>query len=110
MDSFRRCWRTLPSVPKLTDSECRLEVDFSSAQTGNRGAYAGAAFAAMCRTDPAVVSPAITRKPIPANTAPISGAIQKSQSCDSAQLPTTIAGPVLRAGFTEVLVTGMLIK
>jgi len=28
----------------------------------------------------------------------------------SAQPPTKIAGPVLRAGFTEVLVTGMLIR
>ena len=38
------------------------------------------------------------------------GAIQKSQSCCRAQPPTMRAGPVLRAGFTEVLVTGMLIK
>ena len=47
---------------------------------------------------------------MPASTAPISGAIQNSQSCASAQPPTKIAGPVLRAGFTEVLVTGMLIR
>jgi hypothetical protein len=38
------------------------------------------------------------------------GATQKSHSCPIAQPPTNIAGPVLRAGFTEVLVTGMLIK
>jgi len=38
------------------------------------------------------------------------GATQKSQSCPSAHPPTNTAGPVLRAGFTDVLVTGMLIK
>ena len=38
------------------------------------------------------------------------GATQKSQSCDIAQSPTNRATPVLRAGFTEVLVTGMLIR
>jgi len=38
------------------------------------------------------------------------GATQKSQSWDRAQPPTKIAGPVLLAGLTEVLVTGMLIK
>ncbi len=31
-------------------------------------------------------------------------------SCANAQPPTISAGPVLRAGFTEVLVTGMLIR
>jgi hypothetical protein len=41
---------------------------------------------------------------------PINGATQNNQSCDSAQPPTKSAGPVLRAGFTEVLVTWMLIK
>jgi len=46
----------------------------------------------------------------PAKSAPTIGATQKSQSCPSAQPPTKIAGPVLRAGFTEVLVTGMLIR
>ena len=35
------------------------------------------------------------------------GATQNIQSCANAQPPTKIAGPVLRAGFTEVLVTGM---
>jgi hypothetical protein len=40
----------------------------------------------------------------------MSGAIQNSQSCCNAQPPTISAGPVLRAGFTEVLVTGMLIR
>ena len=44
------------------------------------------------------------------STAPAIGATQKSQSCASAQPPTKSAGPVLRAGFTEVLVTGMLIR
>jgi len=38
------------------------------------------------------------------------GATQKSQSWDRAQPPTKIAGPVLLAGLTEVLVTGMLIR
>ena len=38
------------------------------------------------------------------------GASQKSQSWESAQPPTKIAGPVLLAGLTEVLVTEMLIK
>ena len=38
------------------------------------------------------------------------GATQKSQSWERAQPPTKIAGPVLLAGLTEVLVTGMLIK
>ena len=38
------------------------------------------------------------------------GATQKSQSWDRAQPPTKIAGPVLLAGLTEVLVTAMLIK
>jgi hypothetical protein len=38
------------------------------------------------------------------------GAIQNSQSCCSAHPPTMIAGPVLRAGFTDVLVMGMLMR
>src|SRR5512139_1488776 len=46
----------------------------------------------------------------PARMAPAIGATQNSQSCCSAQPPTTSAGPVLRAGFTEVLVTGMLTR
>jgi hypothetical protein len=41
---------------------------------------------------------------------PISGATQNSQSCASAHPPTNKAGPVLRAGLTEVLVTGMLTR
>ena len=41
---------------------------------------------------------------------PTIGASQNSQSCPSAHPPTISAGPVLRAGFTEVLVTGILIK
>jgi hypothetical protein len=46
----------------------------------------------------------------PAATAPTIGATQKRNSCSSAQPPTNSAGPVLRAGFTDVLVTGMLIR
>ena len=38
------------------------------------------------------------------------GANQKSQSCWRAQPPANRATPVLRAGFTEVLVTGMLMR
>lgn len=38
------------------------------------------------------------------------GATQNSHSCESAQSPTISAGPVLRAGLTEVLVTGMLMR
>ena len=41
---------------------------------------------------------------------PRMGANQNSHNCCSASPPTTNAGPVLRAGFTEVLVTGMLIR
>lgn len=40
--------------------------------------------------------------------APTIGATQNSHSCSSAQPPTNSAGPVERAGLTEVLVTGML--
>ena len=39
---------------------------------------------------------------------PTSGTSQKTHSCCSAQVPWKIATPVLRAGLTEVLVTGML--
>src|SRR5258707_9081895 len=38
----------------------------------------------------------------PATSEPTIGAIQKSHSCASAQPPTKSAGPVLRAGFTDV--------
>ena len=41
---------------------------------------------------------------------PTIGATQKSHSCCTAQPPTKKAVAVLRAGFTEVLVTGMLIR
>jgi hypothetical protein len=47
---------------------------------------------------------------MPASAAPTIGANQNSHSCDGAQSPTSSGGPVLRAGFTEVLVTGMLIS
>jgi hypothetical protein len=50
------------------------------------------------------------RETHPAITAPTIGATQNSHSCSTAQPPTNSAGPVLRAGFTEVLVTGMLIR
>ena len=46
----------------------------------------------------------------PASNAPTIGATQNSHNCCSAQPPTKSAGPVLRAGFTEVLVTGMLTR
>jgi hypothetical protein len=42
-----------------------------------------------------------------ASTAPKSGATTNTQSWLSAQPPTKTAGPMLRAGFTEVFVTGM---
>ena len=38
------------------------------------------------------------------------GATQKSHSWERAQPPTKIAGPMLRAGLTDVFVTGMLIR
>ena len=38
------------------------------------------------------------------------GATQKSHNWSTAQVPWNNATPVLRAGFTEVLDTGMLIK
>ena len=44
------------------------------------------------------------------STAPAIGATQNSHSCAIAQPPTNSATPVLRAGFTDVLVTGMLIR
>ena len=47
---------------------------------------------------------------MPPRTAPMIGATQKSQSCAVAQFPTNNATPVLRAGFTDVFVTGILIK
>src|SRR5215468_2976718 len=44
---------------------------------------------------------------VPPNTPPTMGAAQNSQSWAIAHPPTTSAGPVLRAGFTERFVTGM---
>ena len=41
---------------------------------------------------------------------PITGATQKSHSCSTAQPPAKNAVAVLRAGFTEVFVTGMLTR
>lgn len=41
---------------------------------------------------------------------PTIGATQNSQSCEMAQSPTNTATPVLRTGFTDVLVTGMKIN
>src|SRR3954465_12468711 len=42
--------------------------------------------------------------------APTMGATQKGQSCESAHPPTKSAGPVERAGLTEVFVTGMMTR
>ncbi len=53
---------------------------------------------------------AMTGYTTPAKTAPIRGASQKSHNCWTAQPPTNKAGPVLRAGLTERLVTGMPIR
>ncbi len=44
---------------------------------------------------------------IPAITAPINGATINIHSCARAAPPTKMAGPRLRAGFTEVPVIGM---
>ena len=41
---------------------------------------------------------------------PTIGKTMNTQSCASAQPPTNSAGASERAGFTEVLVTGMLIR
>ena len=38
------------------------------------------------------------------------GATQNSHNCEVAHPPANSATPVLRAGFTEVFVTGMLIR
>ena len=43
-------------------------------------------------------------------SAPMMGANQNSQSCGTARASAKNATPVERAGFTEVLVTGILIK
>ena len=43
-------------------------------------------------------------------TAPMRGARRNSQTCARAAPPTYQATPRQRAGFTEVLVTGMLIR
>src|ERR1700730_18000320 len=50
----------------------------------------------------------IQRVSNPAITAPIIGATQKSQSWPIYSPPANNAGPVLRAGLTEVLVTGLV--
>ena len=47
---------------------------------------------------------------IPANTAPTSGATQNSHNWPNAQSFANKAWLVLRAGFTDVFVTGILIK
>ena len=47
------------------------------------------------------------RKRMPPSAPPSSGASQNSQSWPIAQAPANSAGPVLRAGLTEVLVTGI---
>lgn len=43
-------------------------------------------------------------------TAPTIGAIQNNHNCPSAAVSAKKATPVLRAGFTDVFVTGILIK
>src|SRR5580704_14761644 len=43
----------------------------------------------------------------PATSAPRIGASQNSHSCATYSLPPNSAGPVLRAGLTDVLVTGI---
>jgi hypothetical protein len=50
------------------------------------------------------------RYTIQSRTAPIIGATQKSQSCEIAHPPPYSATPILRAGFTEVLVIGILTR
>jgi len=67
------------------------------------GASAGSSSAAG-------VSEARKRWTRPARTAPAIGATQNAHSCLMAQPPTNSAGPVLRAGFTEVFVTGILTR
>ena len=47
---------------------------------------------------------------MPPSAPPTSGASQNSHSWPSAQPPANSAGPVLRAGLTEVLVTGIQIR
>lgn len=54
--------------------------------------------------------PAIKLYTNPAKTAPTIGASQNNHNCEIAHPPTNIAGPVLLAGLTDVLVTGILIK
>src|SRR3954465_14422793 len=49
----------------------------------------------------------IQRVTRPAIAAPTIGASQNSQSCDTYSAPSNSAGPVLRAGLTDVLVTGI---
>ena len=44
---------------------------------------------------------------MPATAAPMMGASQNNQSCAIYVPPANSAGPVLRAGLTEALVTGM---
>jgi hypothetical protein len=46
----------------------------------------------------------------PASAVPTIGASQNSQSCCNATQPTNNAGPVERAGLTDVLVTGIEIR
>ncbi len=50
------------------------------------------------------------RQVIPPNTPPMMGITRKNYNCVKAMPPSNNAGPELRAGFTEVLVTGMLIR
>ena len=52
----------------------------------------------------------IQRVSSPAITAPMIGATQNSQSWPMYSPPANSAGPVLRAGLTDVLVIGMLMR
>ena len=54
-------------------------------------------------------APSPTRKAYenPAMSAPSTGARMKSQSCSIAAEPAKRAGPMERAGFTDVFVTGI---
>ena len=66
----------------------------------------------MQALSPSTTPPELFAQPsdrsFPPSAPPINGASQNSQSCSIAQPPTNSAGPVLRAGLTDVLVTGML--
>jgi hypothetical protein len=88
------------------DAAGRSRESESETQTSKRTVI-DYAEAAAARRDSFDDSPASAGYTIPANAAPTMGATQNSQSWSIAQPPTNIAGPVLRAGLTERLVTGI---